>query len=59
MTFESLKNSDFSFHLAFLDGLEGLDDYVFVVDCGDAGVYFGVFSLANFGDDFILVDVSV
>ena len=55
---EGLKNLDLSFHFAFLDWLECLDDYVLIVSGGDSSINFGIFSFSDFCDNFELIDVA-
>jgi hypothetical protein len=57
VSFEALENFDLTFHFAFLDWLEGLDNYVFIIDCRYSRIDFGVLALTDFGDDLEFIDI--
>lgn len=57
-TCQVLKDLDFTSNLLLLDGLQGLDDALFIVDNVDALKDFRVFATADFANDFIVFLVS-
>ena len=58
MASECLKDFNLSFHFAFFDRFESLDNDMLVILSGHTSVYFRVFAFSYFGDDLVFFDIS-